>query len=318
MNTHRYFASVAVAAVLTCASPAYAQVLGGNVNGALGGTISGGARGVDAMTRGSVGGSISADTDGLKRRTRETVDYTRDRAQSKVEQAQDTSASVATSTTATVNGAANAAAVGAAGSANTAVDVAGSTAGSIDSTVDTAGSAAGSAQSTISSIDSTVDAAGSASSGASVINKAGNAAVEKPQSGTKPNQGVLANGALDGALSSGANMDETGLTAVGEGSGRADGAVHRGKGVAKRADRETDESGKRDDNASRKPRDKGILANGAVDNATQSDFTMDGSSARASAKNDSKTSGGVKTKRMDVEAEAQSSNSVEADASAQR
>ena len=101
----------------------------------------------------------------------------------------------------------------------------------------------------------------------------------------KPGKGVLATGALDGALSS-------------------SGGISRGNAQPEGEDRQ--------DN------DDGILALGALENAAQSDLSSDGSSSKASAKHDSKANSGVKTKRMDVQADTQSSNSVEAGASTQR
>ncbi|MCI0436907.1 MAG: hypothetical protein L0271_25195, partial [Gemmatimonadetes bacterium] len=67
MNSNGFLASLAAAAVLVCTAPVQAQVLGGNVSGAVNGTLSGGVRGADAMTRGSVNGSIGADATGVGR-----------------------------------------------------------------------------------------------------------------------------------------------------------------------------------------------------------------------------------------------------------
>ena len=219
MNSYRFLAGLGLAAVLSCASPVHAQVLGGNVNGAVGGTLSGGTHGVDAMTRGSMNGSIGADahgagrirdrasgvTEGVKQRTRATVDNTRAGVESKVEQAQDTSASVATRAAVTTSGTADAAANSAGAAANSAVDAAGSAKGSADSAVATAGSTAGSVQS-----------------------------------------------------------------------------------------------------------------QGKLENAAQADLRSDGPSTSAAASQDTQAKGGVKTKRMDVEADAEASSSVEASATTQR
>ncbi|MEJ1962433.1 MAG: hypothetical protein WDO56_13180 [Gammaproteobacteria bacterium] len=49
MNTKRILTSAAVAAVLSCAAPAYSQVLGGGAGGALGGTLNGGLGGAGRM-----------------------------------------------------------------------------------------------------------------------------------------------------------------------------------------------------------------------------------------------------------------------------
>ena len=166
MNSHRFLAGLALAAALSCASPVDAQVLGGNVNGAVGGTLSGGTRGVDAMARGSMNGSVGVDARGagrirdratdvtgsVQQRTRATVDHTRTDVQTKVEQAQDTSASVATRAVVTADGAADVAAKSADATAQAAAGVAGSAKGSVDST---AASAKG-------NVDSTVEGASSA------------------------------------------------------------------------------------------------------------------------------------------------------------
>lgn len=61
MNTRRFVAGLALATALSFALPLHAQVLGGNVNSAVGGTLSGGTRGVDAMARGSIDGSVGVD-----------------------------------------------------------------------------------------------------------------------------------------------------------------------------------------------------------------------------------------------------------------
>ena len=213
MNSNRFLAGLSLAVALSCASPVHAQVLGGNVNGAVGGTLSGGTRGVDAMARGSVNGSIGANaqgagrireqagdvTTGVKQRARATVDHTREGVESKVEQAQDTSASVATRAAVTANATTDATAKTASAAANSAIDVAGSAKSSADSTVAVAGSTAGSV---------------------------------KPQ--------------------------------------------------------------------------------GTLENASQADLRNDGSSIDASAGQDTRANGGVKTKRLDVEADADASTSAEA------
>jgi hypothetical protein len=155
MNTRRFVAGLALATALSCASPVHAQVLGGNVNGAVGGTLSGSTRGVDAMARGSMNGTLDVDARDVgrirdratdvsghaQRSTRATIDHTRANVQSKVEQAQGTSASVATRAVVTADGAADVAADNADASAKAAASVAGSAKGNVDSTVEGASSA---------------------------------------------------------------------------------------------------------------------------------------------------------------------------------
>ena len=77
MNTKQLLTSAAVAAVLSCAAPAYSQVLGGNAAGGLGGTLNGGLGGVSgagqAMGNGSLGGTLDTDRVGRIGHTAETV-----------------------------------------------------------------------------------------------------------------------------------------------------------------------------------------------------------------------------------------------------
>jgi hypothetical protein len=148
MNTRRFVAGLALATALSFASPLHAQVLGGNVNSAVSGTLSGGTRGVDAMARGSIDGSVGVDardagrirdraTDvsgRVQQSTRATADHTRANVQSKVEQAQDTSASVATHTAVTAKGTAEVAGQKADATARSAIGVAGSAKSNVDST----------------------------------------------------------------------------------------------------------------------------------------------------------------------------------------
>ena len=113
MNTRTLMLGAVIAAALNC-SPANAQVLGGNVGGAVNGTLSGGMRDLGVITHGGAAGSLGADLDtgSLHRTTRDTLDRTttrarntaaaaRKRAESTVGEASSTSANVATSAAAT-------------------------------------------------------------------------------------------------------------------------------------------------------------------------------------------------------------------------
>ena len=171
MNIRHLVARLALATALSCASPLHAQVLGGSVNSAVGGTLSGGARSVDAMGSGSLNGSLGVDASGaghmrdraghvtgsVQKSTRAAIDHTRQGTETKAERAQGISASVATGAAVTANGAAELAAQRADATANSAVGVAGSAQGTLDSTVQDAGSAA-SSQSGQATLDSAAQA----------------------------------------------------------------------------------------------------------------------------------------------------------------
>ena len=104
MNIHRFFAGATVAAVLTIASPAYAGLLGGNAAGAVNGTLGGRMGDANGTLAGRATGSIDAQTDAVGRvgrhtrdigerttkRAKETAGTVRDRTESTVDQARDT------------------------------------------------------------------------------------------------------------------------------------------------------------------------------------------------------------------------------------
>ncbi|HEY4645159.1 MAG TPA: hypothetical protein VIH25_02655 [Steroidobacteraceae bacterium] len=120
---------------------------------------------------------------------------------------------------------------------------------------------------------------------------------------------ATASGAVNGAASNAAGAADTSFDVAGSAAGSASSSAN----VVEHAG----------DAAEKKPQpgltpSAGVLANGTLDTASQTDVRTDGSSTNASAKHDSNASGGVKTKRMDVQADAQTSSSVEAGASMQR
>lgn len=107
MKTRTLFLGAAIAAVLNCTA-VNAQVLGGNVAGGLGGTLSGGMRDTSVLTRGNGDLGADIDTGGLRRTTRDTMGRTtdrvrdtagatRNRAESTVGKVRNKSANVATS-----------------------------------------------------------------------------------------------------------------------------------------------------------------------------------------------------------------------------
>ena len=112
MKTRNTCIAAAILAVMTC-SAAHAQVLGGNVGGALNGTLGGGLRDTSVLTDGSATGSFGGELDTASTidRTRDVADQTtrharntsakvRNRAESTVTSARDTSANVVSSTAA--------------------------------------------------------------------------------------------------------------------------------------------------------------------------------------------------------------------------
>lgn len=113
MNIRTLMIGATFATVLNCAA-AHAQVLGGDIGGAVGGTLSGGMRDMGVITHGNAAGSLGTDLDtgSLHRSTRDTLDRTttrarntagaaRNRAESTISSARDSSANIATSAAAT-------------------------------------------------------------------------------------------------------------------------------------------------------------------------------------------------------------------------
>ena len=74
MKTRKTFSAVAILAVMACSS-AHAQVLGGNVGGALNGTLGGGLHDSSVLTNGGASGSFGGQFD-----TGSTLDSTMGRA----------------------------------------------------------------------------------------------------------------------------------------------------------------------------------------------------------------------------------------------
>lgn len=112
MKTRNTFSAVAIVAVMAC-SAAHAQVLGGNVGGALNGTLGGGLHDTSVLTNGNASGSFGGEldtgstidrargaADQTTRRARNAGANVRNRAQTTVSSARDTSTNVATSTVA--------------------------------------------------------------------------------------------------------------------------------------------------------------------------------------------------------------------------
>jgi hypothetical protein len=112
MKTRNTFSAVAIVAVMAC-SAAHAQVLGGNVGGALNGTLGGGLHDTSVLTNGNANGSFGGEfdtgptidrargaADQTTRRARNAGANVRNRAQSTVASARDTSTNAATSTVA--------------------------------------------------------------------------------------------------------------------------------------------------------------------------------------------------------------------------
>jgi hypothetical protein len=180
MNTKRFCASAAAISLVALALPVHAQLLGGNVNGALGGTLSGGLRNSDVVTRGDMTGSLGAglETDTLRRASR-TVRGTTDTAVSGVHKA----ARKGTATARSARKQTHDGAVGAKGSVEGAVSQAGGIAGSINSAVSgsvgsTASGAGGAAPS---GIAGSMDSAVSGSLASSVSGASSAAAREQGQ-----------------------------------------------------------------------------------------------------------------------------------------
>jgi hypothetical protein len=112
MKMRKTFSAAAIVAVMAC-SAAHAQVLGGNVGGALNGTLGGGLHDTSVLTNGSANGSFGGelDTGSTIGRARGVADQTtsrarsasanvRNRTESTVAGARETSANVASSTVA--------------------------------------------------------------------------------------------------------------------------------------------------------------------------------------------------------------------------
>jgi hypothetical protein len=112
MNTPKTLIAAAIVAVMGC-SAAHAQVLGGNVGGALNGTLGGGLHDSSVLTNGSASGAFGGelDTGSTFGRARGVADQTtqharnagakvRNRTESTVTSAGETSANVASSTVA--------------------------------------------------------------------------------------------------------------------------------------------------------------------------------------------------------------------------
>ncbi len=117
MKTRKTLIAAAIVAVMAC-SAANAQVLGGNVGGAVNGALGGGLRDTSVFGNGNAAGSFGGelDTGSTLRRTRGTADDVTDRAsnvggkvrnrtESSVATARNTSANVATSTVAAAHSA---------------------------------------------------------------------------------------------------------------------------------------------------------------------------------------------------------------------
>ena len=109
MKMRNTFSAAAIVAVMAC-SAAHAQVLGGNVGGAVNGALGGGLRDTSVFGNGNAAGSFGGelDTGSMVRKTRGAADDTtrrarnvganvRNRTESTVATAHDTSANVATS-----------------------------------------------------------------------------------------------------------------------------------------------------------------------------------------------------------------------------
>ena len=110
MNMRKTFSTAAILAVLAC-SAAHAQVLGGSVGGAVNGALGGGMRDTSVFGNGNAAGSFGGelDTGPVLRKTRGIADDTtgrvrdvgskvRNRTESTVATARDTSANVVSST----------------------------------------------------------------------------------------------------------------------------------------------------------------------------------------------------------------------------
>ena len=114
MKMRKTFSAAAIVAVLAC-SAAHAQVLGGSVGGAVNGALGGGLHNQSVLGNGNVNGTLGGELDSgsMLQRTRGTVDETarqtsrrarnagtkvRNRAESSVAAAHDTSANVASET----------------------------------------------------------------------------------------------------------------------------------------------------------------------------------------------------------------------------
>jgi hypothetical protein len=117
MNMRKTFSAAALVTVMAC-SAAHAQVLGGAVGGAVNGAVGGGLRDTSVFGNGNAAGSFGGQLDTASRfdKTRSTVDKTtrrarnaganvRNRTESSVVSARDTSASVATSAAAAAHAA---------------------------------------------------------------------------------------------------------------------------------------------------------------------------------------------------------------------
>ena len=115
MKTRKTVIAAAIVAVLSC-SAAHAQVLGGGVGGAVNGALGGGLRDTSVMGNGNANGSFGGelDTGSMIQRTRGAADQTtrrarnvganvRNRTESAVATAHDTSANAATSASAAAN-----------------------------------------------------------------------------------------------------------------------------------------------------------------------------------------------------------------------
>ena len=171
MKTRKTFIAAAIVAVMAC-SAANAQVLGGNVGGAVNGALGGGLRDTSVFGNGNAAGSFGGelDTGSTLRRTRGMTDdvtdrasrvggKVRNRAESTVVTARDTSANVATSAAAAAHSAKDQ-------QVRNTTAVAGSTASQLDATsLSTGAEGAASHSAVIDNITSDVD--GSASGNAS-------------------------------------------------------------------------------------------------------------------------------------------------------
>ena len=117
MKTRKTFIAAAIVAVLSC-SAAHAQVLGGAVGGAVNGALGGGLRDTSVFGEGNAAGSFGGelDTGSMINRTRGAADQTtrrarnvganvRNRTESTVATAHDTSANVASSAAAAAHAA---------------------------------------------------------------------------------------------------------------------------------------------------------------------------------------------------------------------
>jgi hypothetical protein len=150
MNTRKTFIAAATAAVMAC-SAAHAQVLGGNVGGALNGTLGGGLHDSNVLTTGGASGSFGGqlDTgstfDSTMGRARGVADQTGQRARNAGANVRNRAQStVGTARVASANGAAPAAATAQATSSEVAAPK--DTAPKLDTlTSDVSGSASGNA-----------------------------------------------------------------------------------------------------------------------------------------------------------------------------